>query len=104
MERLRRYAVVVVYEFTDWSDIVGLERFEVMQILTMAHGPIWPRRMRSTDGSGLPVLALWGRTKTGRGGIVFVRSIPDTTDSQILGARAMTASQQAEYEAWEIQR
>jgi hypothetical protein len=91
----------VVYSWTRWAlrGLRGIEPWEVMQILT-GRRPRWPRP--GQDTTGLQMLTLWGRTKTGRALIVGVYPDPhEPWEWDIAGAREMTAGELAEFERWE---
>lgn len=80
--------------------LAGVEPYEVMQVL-LGPGRRLPRRVRSPHG--LAMLAIRGRTTTGRGLVVFVRH-DEGLDWTIVGARAMTPAEGAEFEQWEAQQ
>lgn len=79
--------------------LVGVEPSEVMQVLT-GPGHRWPRRM--TGPHGVPLLAVLGRSAAGRDLVVWVRHAGGL-DWTIVGARAMTPGEVAEYEKWEAE-
>jgi len=74
----------------------GIEPYEVRQVLE--EGRRWPR---PAVAQGIPVLAVWGRTRTGRHLIVVLRATESSHDWLITGAREMTGEQAAEYDRWE---
>jgi hypothetical protein len=76
--------------------LVGIEPSEVLQVLQK--GRRWPR---PAVGDGIPMLAIWGRTRAGRYLIVVLRPTDVSHDWLIVGAREMTAEQAAEYDRWE---
>jgi hypothetical protein len=52
---------------------------------------------------GHELLTIWGRTAAGRGLIVAIRQLSQW-DWQILGARAMTETEDGTHQAWEATR
>jgi hypothetical protein len=79
--------------------LIDVEPGEVMQMLE-GGGRRWPRP--ATGPNGIPVLAILGRTKSGRPIAVYVRQ-DDGLDYTIIAGRPMSVIEQAEYEAWEAQ-
>lgn len=79
-------------------DEVGIERWEVMEVLFS------PRRWSrpATSREGLAVLTVWGRTDEGRALLVLLRWLRVVGRWQILFAAPMTSMQLAEYTAWEV--
>jgi hypothetical protein len=85
-----------------FAQLVGIEPYEVMQVL-QGKRPRWP--VRKVHPAGLRVLEIWGRTQTGRGLVVITREVRGSRfDYQILGAREMTAVEAAQYDEWEASR
>lgn len=80
--------------------LVGVESSEVMQVLDGASRHL-PRRV--TAANGLRLVAILGRTASGRGLVVFVRH-DDGLDWTIVGARPMTQPEGVEYEKWEAEQ
>lgn len=79
--------------------LVGVEPHEVLQVLN-GTGRRLPRRVIGPHGEAL--LAIFGRTGSRRL-VAFVRH--DTgLDWQIVGARAMTDAEVAEYDTWEAEQ
>jgi hypothetical protein len=78
----------------------GIEPYEVMQALTANRR--WPRS--AVGRHGIPVLAIWARTRAGRPLIVILRPTEISHDWLIIGATEMTADQVAEYDRWEADR
>ncbi len=79
------------------ATLVGIEPDEVCQVLAGFH-PRWPRPVLA---GGLPMLAVWGRTRQGRYLVVVLKATEVNHDWCIVGAREMTAEQAAEYDRWE---
>jgi hypothetical protein len=79
--------------------LTDVEPGEVMQMLGGA-GRRWPRR--SIGPHGIPVLAILGRTRTGRPITVYARR-EEGFDYGIIAARPMTAAELDEFERWEAQ-
>ena len=77
--------------------LVGIEPYEIRQVLE--EGERWPRP--AVSDVGLRLLAVWGRTRTGRPLIVVLRPTGKALDWLIVGAVDMTQDQVAEYERWE---
>jgi hypothetical protein len=77
--------------------LAGIEPYEVRQVLE--EGQRWPRA--ATGEHGIPVLAIWGRTRAGRYLIAVLRPTDVSLDWLIVGAMEMTAEQAAEYDRWE---
>ena len=86
------------YEWEEWAlaALVGIEPYEVRQVLEATRR--WPRR--ATSATGVPVLAIWGRTRTGRALIVAVYHLTGFT-WKIIGARDMTEKELIEFSQWE---
>jgi hypothetical protein len=80
--------------------LLGVEPYEVMQILEGV-GRRWPRR--TTGPHGLAMVGILGRTAAGRELVVYVRH-DSGLDWIIVGARAMTSAEAAEYKQWEAQQ
>ncbi|GLY16799.1 hypothetical protein Kisp01_38140 [Kineosporia sp. NBRC 101677] len=78
----------------------GLEPGEVLWVLS--HDPRWPRPMRAPD-TGVFTLTVWGRTSAGRGVLVATRPLSGR-DWEIVGARPLTAAEDAELAGWEADR
>jgi hypothetical protein len=76
--------------------LVGIGPAEVRQVLEGDRR--WPR---PAIGDGLPMLAIWGRTRNGRYLIVVLRATDVSHDWLIVGARKMAAEEAAEYDRWE---
>ncbi|HEX6970047.1 MAG TPA: hypothetical protein VF174_14730 [Micromonosporaceae bacterium] len=90
------------YEWEEWAlrALVGVEPFEVRQVLDAPRR--WPRA--ATDPtSGLRLLTVWGRTRAGRGLVVALYH-GDGFSWRIVGARAMTERELAEFARWEETR
>jgi hypothetical protein len=77
----------------------GIEAYEVMQVLYGARRRPVPVRSLS----GLALLNIWGRTRTGRPLIVTVRQTGGF-DALIVGAREMNSKEQEEFATWETSR
>ncbi len=76
----------------------GVDPFEVMQALGAKQR--WP--VPGIAPQGLRVLMIRARTNTGRPLVVALRQVSDTAmDWWIIGARQMTAAEQAAFEQWE---
>lgn len=73
----------------------GIEAYEVAQVLAR-----FRRLPIDATAHGLRVIAICGRTATGRPLAVIVRKTSDL-DQQILGAREMNPDELAHFEAWE---
>jgi hypothetical protein len=82
----------------DW--LVGIEPYEVSQVLDSAKK--WPRPGRSSD-TGIGGLTIWGRTRAGRPLMIGVKLLPGL-DMQVYSARELTVDQIAELEEWEATR
>jgi hypothetical protein len=77
--------------------LADIEPYEVRQVLEESR-PRWPRPVIGGDGVHL------GRTRAGRHLIVVLRRTDNQMDWLIVGAKAMTVSQAAEYTRWEANR
>lgn len=77
----------------------GVEPYEVVQVL--GYRRRLPKPHRHPTG-GVPVLAIWGRTATGRPLAVFVRLLANR-EALILGARELSATEREELKSWESQ-
>jgi hypothetical protein len=88
----------VPYEWDDWAlaALVGIEPYEVWQALDARRR--WPRR--ATSVTGIPVLAVWGRTIAGRPLVVAVYHVAGFT-WKIIGARELTDKELIEFSQWE---
>jgi hypothetical protein len=78
----------------------GIAPHEVMQVLEDER-PRWPRPALASRG--IPVLAIWGRTRAGRRLIVVLRPTKVSHDWLIIGAMEMAAAQVAEFDRWEAE-
>jgi hypothetical protein len=87
----------VGYEWLKWAleQLDGIEPHEVTQVLTSSRR--WPRSAISSV-SGIRVLTIWGRTRTGRPLIVAVRQVGQW-DLQIVGVRDLNHGELMELEA-----
>lgn len=81
--------------------LADVEPYEVRQILE-ENRPRWPRPV--IGGDGVHLLTIWGRTRAGRHLIVVLRRTDNQMDWLIVGAKAMTVNQVAEYNRWEADR
>lgn len=95
---MRLYTLLVGYEWiVEVLDrLRGVEPYEVSQVLTAQRR--WPRP--ATTDTGIQVLTIWGRTRTGRALLVALRR-KDEWDWWIAGARELDAAELAELEVWE---
>jgi hypothetical protein len=88
----------------EWLEIAlerlrGIEPHEVNQIIAAKRR--LPVPGHSADG--IPVLAIWARTNTGRPLAVFIRQI-SRFDWLILGARDLHPDELTRFEKWEDQQ
>ena len=88
----------MVFEWPDWAlaGLRGIEPGEVLQVLNAERR--WPRT--AVSDTGMQVLTVWGRTRTGRALLVAVRQISQW-DWQILGARNLKPKEAEELTTWE---
>jgi hypothetical protein len=77
--------------------LVGIEPYEIRQVLE--EGDRWPRP--AVSDVGVRLLAVWGRTRSGRPLVVVLRPTGTALDWLIVGAVDMTPDQVAEFEGWE---
>jgi hypothetical protein len=75
----------------------GIEPYEVQQVLRASRR--WPRPGRDPV-TGVEILTVWGRTRTGRGLLVAVRHLQGL-DWQIIGARPLRSGEVEQLEKWE---
>jgi hypothetical protein len=75
----------------------GVEPWEVMQALSTSRR--WPRPATSPD-TGIRVLTIWARARSGRVLVVALRPL-DGRNWEIIGARALTATELNDFEKWE---
>lgn len=76
----------------------GIEPYEVSQALAATNR--WPRHAVS---HGVPTLTIWARTRAGRGLIIALRPT-GAMRWEIIGVRAMTPDEVAEFDGWEASR
>lgn len=81
--------------------LVGIEPFEVMQMLTDKR----PRRPRPNvdPATGIRVIEIEGTTRAGRYIVATVRPVGGF-DSVILHAREMTTAEKTSFDEWEVGR
>jgi hypothetical protein len=91
----------VPYEWEEWalSALTGIDAYEVRQALEAKHRS--PRPV--ADRSGVQVLTIWARTRSGRPLVVAVYHVSGFT-WKIIGARDMTEAELAEFARWEETR
>jgi hypothetical protein len=96
------YAGGVVYKWLPgrFAILLDVEPPEVLEVLDDT-ARRWPRR--HVGPGGLPLLAIFGRTKLGRGLIVYLRH-DEGFDWTIVGGREMTPAESTEYDKWEAQQ
>ena len=89
---------VVGFEWPEWAlaGLRGIEPGEVLQVLNADRR--WPRT--AVSDTGMQVLTVWGRTRTGRPLLVAVRQVSQW-DWQILGARDLNPKETEELTTWE---
>lgn len=87
------------YGALEWLARVGIEPYEVLQVL--AYAKRWPRPGHSPAGT---VLTVWGRTHTGRALLVVLRPEQGSLDSQITLARELTGEEEVQLQDWEATR
>lgn len=73
----------------------GIEPYEVLQVLAARRRLPIPGR-----SGGIPVLAIIGRTRTGRALLVVVH-VGSDFDQEIVGAREPTREEMTMFEHWE---
>jgi hypothetical protein len=88
----------VGFEWPEWAlaGLQGIEPGEVLQVLNADRR--WPRT--AVSDTGMQVLTVWGRTRTGRPLLVAVRQVSQW-DWQILGARDLHPEEAEELTTWE---
>jgi hypothetical protein len=88
----------VPYEWDEWAlrALAGIEPYDVRQALEAKQR--WPRP--GSGKSGVRVLTIWARTRTGRPLIVALYRIGGLT-WKIIGARDMTNAELTEFARWE---
>ena len=86
------------FEWPDWAlaGLRGIEPGEVLQVLNTDGR--WPRT--AVSDTGMQVLTVWARTRTGRPLLVAVRQVSQW-DWQILGARDLNPKEAEELTTWE---
>jgi hypothetical protein len=86
------------FEWPEWAlaGLRGIEPGEVLQVLNADRR--WPRT--AVSDTGMQVLTVWGRTRTGRPLLVAVRQVSQW-DWQILGARDLNPKEAEELTTWE---
>jgi len=91
----------VPYEWEEWAlrALVGIDPYEVRQALEAKQR--WPRPALAK--SGVRILTIWARTRTGRPLVVAVCHVVGFT-WRIIGARDMTAQELIEFTRWEEER
>ena len=83
----------------DWLAERDIEPYEVQQVLQYARR--WPRPGHTERGAALTI---WGRTRAGRALLVVLWAQQGSLDNYIVGARELSAGEEAELQNWEASR